>query len=99
MGVFSVSESTFLKALVGYGKIPFQKVEEFYLDRYGKLERYEHHIYSFSRTAYAGIHFATAIMYQWPRLPEQKHEWWNKYPGVVLPQENVTTYLVTSRDG
>merc|ERR1712194_393462 len=96
--IFMVSEKDFHDSVNAERKVPFKRVEEFYFDRYGKLERFEHHAYSFGRTAYAGIHFGSINMLHWPRLPEDKY-WEEVLPSVSKPVDTVMPYLTTSRDG
>jgi len=81
------------------GTMPFEYLNEFYLDYNGKEERYEHQLYTFRTTSqYNDVHIATVDVLHWPRVPSLR-QWKRHAPNDDFPQDNVMTYLATSRDG
>ena len=88
------------------GGVPFRLERMWYLDRYEKLERYEHVIYYQTRTLYEGVYLGLLTALHWPTPgvlegfnAKGKRELFAEVAGIeAWMHDRITPYLVTSRD-
>ena len=108
-----VSDDDFHRVLLGNstarqpkGRVPFKLDRMWYLDRFNKLERYEHVIYYQTRTLYEGVYLGLLTALHWP-MPsvidgfqtEEKQVLFSSVTGVEgWMHDRIAPYLVTSRD-
>ena len=111
-----IGERDFLHALLNNmtvsrqgkrGRVPFKLESSWYLDRYNKTERYEHVIYSQTRTLYEGVHLGLVTTLHWPmpgvipgfRMAEKQRLFANVTGIEGWMHDRIVPYLATSRDG
>jgi len=95
--IWTISYDTFHRYLDSDERMPFYRIKSAYLDRYGKIERYQHQIYTLVRgEKYGGMYMGFSNVYHFPRI-DSSHEPFKKI--VDDPLDTVDVYYLPSRDG
>ncbi|GAB5372386.1 hypothetical protein AAMO2058_001660700 [Amorphochlora amoebiformis] len=96
--IVTVTDEDFHKYLDSDTPMPFEHVSEFYLDRYGKFERYTHQLYAFSGPAlkHHGVYVTMPSILNWMGVfgPHRSHP---EYRDLSECLDCVQPYFVTSR--